>query len=43
VQALLAAGADANARTDKGVTALMLAGFRCHEGVVRLLKKAGAK
>ena len=42
VRDALAAGADANARRDGGVTALMLAAHGGHVGVVRALIDAGA-
>ena len=43
VQALLAKGADVNAKRDDGVTALMEAKKKGHKEIVQLLKKAGAK
>jgi ankyrin repeat protein len=43
VRALLAAGADVNAKTNNGVTALMIAYNRSEDEVVQLLKEAGAK
>jgi uncharacterized protein len=42
VRALLAAGADVNAKKDYGLTALMLASVKNHSDVVRLLLAAGA-
>ena len=43
VAALLAAGADVNAKNEDGNTALMLAARKGHEKVAAMLKKAGAK
>jgi ankyrin repeat protein len=43
VQALLAKGADENAKRDDGGTALMTAKKKGHKEIVQLLKKAGAK
>jgi len=40
---LLAAGADINARTAGGVTALFVAESGGHTAVVEILRKAGAK
>ncbi|NIR13822.1 MAG: ankyrin repeat domain-containing protein, partial [Desulfobacterales bacterium] len=42
VKALVAAGADVNARTTGGVTALFAAESEGHTAVVEILKKAGA-
>ncbi len=42
VRALLDAGADVEARTEDGHTALMLAAAGSHEGIVRALLDAGA-
>ncbi len=42
VRALLDAGADVEARTEDGHTALMLAAAGSHEGIVRMLLDAGA-
>ncbi len=43
VHALLAKGADVNAKDNKGGTALMAAKREGHKEIVRMLKKAGAK
>jgi len=43
VQALLAAGADVNATTPDGRTALRMASQKGHADVVTLLKEAGAQ
>ena len=43
VQALLAQGADMNAKNDIGGTALMYAKEKGHKEIVRILKEAGAK
>ena len=43
VQALLAKGADVNAKTNYGTTTLMTAKKKGHKKIVQLLKKAGAK
>ena len=43
VQALLAKGADVNAKENKGGTALMAAKRKGHREIVRILKEAGAK
>jgi ankyrin repeat protein len=40
VQALLEQGADVNAKTNSGMTALRLAGYA---EIIQMLKKAGAK
>jgi ankyrin repeat protein len=40
---LIAKGADVNIRSDKGETALSLAVSHYNEGIVQLLRKAGAK
>ncbi len=43
VKALIAQGANVNAKTNKGVTATMIAFNRSEDEVVQLLKEAGAK
>ncbi len=43
VKALLAAGADVNATSEKGGTALMGAAMEGHTEIVQLLKEAGAQ
>lgn len=43
VHALLANGADVNAKAYDGNTALMLAKQNGHKEIVRILKEAGAK
>ena len=43
VKALLAKGADVNAKTNDGKTALMYAADKGYTEIVRLLKQAGAK
>ena len=43
MKALLAAGADVNAKEKEGWTALMLAAEKGHTEIVQLLKQAGAK
>ena len=43
VQALLAQGADVNAKSKFGSTALRLAKEKEHKEIVRILKEAGAK
>ena len=43
VQALLAKGADVNAKSKFGSTALRLAKEKEHKEIVRILKEAGAK
>jgi len=43
VLALLVKGADANAKNNKGRTALMLAQKEAYKEIVHVLKEAGAK
>jgi ankyrin repeat protein len=43
VQALLAQGADVNAKDNDGGTALILAKEEGHKEIVRILEEAGAK
>jgi ankyrin repeat protein len=43
VQALLAAGANVNAKANNGFTALKGAKMMGHSEIIRILKKAGAK
>jgi ankyrin repeat protein len=43
VHALLAAGADVNAKDRDGWTALMFAAVKGHTDIVRVLRQAGAR
>ena len=43
INKLLSKGANVNAKTNEGVTALALASQEGHEKIVQLLKNAGAK